>query len=127
MLSYFVNISHRKFDGDVTIFEASGIGEETLQIILSNYSGINYDIKICKELPTLNENSIESLDLSIRSFNCLHRANIITILQLIEAYNTGKLLAVRNLGKASYNDVVKKLRILNLIKEDQNNAGNQTN
>lgn len=127
MLSYFVNISHRKLDGDVTIFEASGIGEETLQIILSNYSGINYDIKICKELPTLNENSIESLDLSIRSFKCLHRANIITILQLIEAYNTGKLLAVRNLGKASYNDVVKKLRILNLIKEDQNNAGNQTN
>lgn len=126
MSSYIIKISHRKFDGDVPIFEASGIGEEALEIILSNYYGINYDIKICKEVLALDDNSIGLLNLNVYTFNCLHRANILTITQLIEAYNTGKLLNVRNLGKASYNNIVKKLLILNLIKEDPNNAGNQT-
>lgn len=126
MKSYFVKISYRGYDGDVNVFEASGIGEEALEIILSNYYGVNYDIKICKEVPLLDDNSIKLLDLNVYTFNCLHRANILTITQLIEAYNTGKLLNVRNLGKASYNTIVKKLLILNLIKEDPYNAGNQT-
>lgn len=109
MISYFVKIAHRKYDGSETIFEASGISEEALEIILSNYFGINYDIKICKEAPSLDENSIESLDLSIRSFNCLKRAYIITIPQLVEACNTGKLLTVRNLGRRSCEEITKKL------------------
>lgn len=50
MKSYFVKILYRRYDGDVNIFEASGIGEEALEIILSNYSGMNYDIKICAEV-----------------------------------------------------------------------------
>jgi DNA-directed RNA polymerase alpha subunit len=122
-MSYFVKILFKKYDEDVPVFEASGIGEEALEIILSNYYGVNYDIKICKEIPSLDESSIKSLDLSTRPSECLRRADITTIPQLIEAYNTGKLLVVRNLGRKSYDEIVKKLLILNLIKED-NNAGN---
>ena len=125
-MSYFVKILFKKYDEDVPVFEASGIGEEALEIILSNYYGVNYDIKICKEIPSLDESSIKSLDLSTRPSECLRRADITTIPQLIEAYNTGKLLTVRNLGRKSYDEIVKKLLILNLIKED-NNAGNKTN
>ena len=122
MSSYIVKITFRKYDGEEPIFEASGISEEALEIILSNYYGVNYDIKICKEIPTLDESSIKSLDLSTRPSECLRRANITTIPQLIEAYNTGKLLSVRNLGKHSLDEIVNKLLSLNLIKEENNGS-----
>lgn len=49
-MRYFVKIYFRRYDGDSLIFEASGIGEEALEIILSNYYGVNYNITICREV-----------------------------------------------------------------------------
>lgn len=52
--------------------------------------------------------AIELLDLSVRSFNCLHRAGVNTVGEII-ALGPEKLMRVRNLGKKSYEEIVEKL------------------
>ena len=59
------------------------------------------------------EKSIEELELSVRSFNCLKRAGISTVEDL--ASKTGSdMMKVRNLGKKSLDEVVAKLHALGL-------------
>ena len=52
--------------------------------------------------------TIEDLDLSVRSFNCLKRANINTVRDLV-AMTEEELIKVRNLGRKSLEEVKKKL------------------
>ena len=66
--------------------------------------------------------TIDELDLSVRSFNCLKRANINTVADLIS--KTGEdMMKVRNMGKKSLDEVQKKLEMmgLSLASEDANN------
>ena len=65
--------------------------------------------------------TIDELDLSVRSFNCLKRANINTVADLIS--KTGEdMMKVRNMGKKSLDEVQKKLEMmgLSLASEDAN-------
>ena len=65
--------------------------------------------------------TIDELDLSVRSFNCLKRANINTVADLIS--KTGEdMMKVRNMGKKSLDEVQKKLEMmgLSLASEDSN-------
>ena len=59
------------------------------------------------------ETSIEELELSVRSFNCLKRAGIATVEDLISK-SESELMKVRNLGKKSLDEVTAKLRDLGL-------------
>lgn len=59
------------------------------------------------------EMPIEELDLSVRSFNCLKRANIHNIQDLVNK-SEDEMMKVRNLGKKSYDEVVFKLQNLGL-------------
>ncbi|MGI6152058.1 MAG: DNA-directed RNA polymerase subunit alpha [Christensenellales bacterium] len=59
------------------------------------------------------EMSIEELDLSVRSFNCLKRANINTVEELIQK-SEEDMMKVRNLGKKSLEEVTQKLAALGL-------------
>lgn len=59
------------------------------------------------------EMSIEDLDLSVRSYNCLKRANIHTVEDLIRRTEED-MLKVRNLGRKSLEEVQKKLEDLGL-------------
>ncbi len=59
------------------------------------------------------EMPIEELDLSVRSFNCLKRAGINTVGQLIEKTDE-EMIKVRNLGKKSLEEVKQKLANLGL-------------
>lgn len=59
------------------------------------------------------EMSVEDLDLSVRSYNCLKRANIHTVDDLTRR-TEDDMLKVRNLGKKSLEEVVKKLEDLGL-------------
>lgn len=52
--------------------------------------------------------TIEELDLSVRSFNCLKRAGINTVEDLINK-SEEDMMKVRNLGKKSLDEVVAKL------------------
>ena len=59
------------------------------------------------------EMSIEELELSVRSYNCLKRANISTVEDLISK-SESEMMKVRNLGKKSLDEVVAKLHALGL-------------
>jgi len=59
------------------------------------------------------EMSVEDLDLSVRSYNCLKRANIHTVEDLTKR-SEDDMLKVRNLGRKSLEEVVKKLEDLGL-------------
>lgn len=59
------------------------------------------------------EMSIEELDLSVRSYNCLKRANIITVQELTQK-TEDDMMKVRNLGKKSLKEVREKLKALGL-------------
>ena len=66
--------------------------------------------------------TIDELDLSVRSFNCLKRANINTVEDLIN--KTGEdMMKVRNMGKKSLDEVQKKLEMmgLSLASDDSSN------
>ena len=65
------------------------------------------------------EMTIEELDLSVRSFNCLKRANIDTVEDLIER-TEDDMMKVRNLGRKSLEEVIQKLESLGLsLKKDE--------
>ncbi|MBR0485604.1 MAG: DNA-directed RNA polymerase subunit alpha [Oscillospiraceae bacterium] len=57
------------------------------------------------------EMTIEELDLSVRSFNCLKRAGINTVDDLINK-SEEEMMKVRNLGKKSFDEVKEKLQSL---------------
>ena len=59
------------------------------------------------------EMSIEDLELSVRSFNCLKRAGISTVEDLSKKTES-EMLKVRNLGKKSFDEVTNKLHSLGL-------------
>ena len=67
------------------------------------------------------ELTIEELDLSVRSFNCLKRANINTVEDLISK-TEDDMMRVRNLGRKSLEEVIDKLAMmgLSLASEDNN-------
>ncbi len=66
------------------------------------------------------EKPIEDMDLSVRSFNCLKRAGIVTIQDLTRKTEED-MLKVRNLGRKSLDEVIEKLREygLSLSKNDE--------
>ena len=59
------------------------------------------------------EMTIEELDLSVRSFNCLKRANINTVEDLISK-TEDDMMKVRNLGRKSLEEVMNKLAMMGL-------------
>ncbi len=66
------------------------------------------------------EMTIEELDLSVRSFNCLKRANINTVQDLISKTEE-EMIKVRNLGHKSLEEVIHKLEMMGLsLAKDEN-------
>lgn len=59
------------------------------------------------------EMTVEELDLSVRSFNCLKRANIHKVADLISK-SEDEMMRVRNLGRKSLDEVIAKLNSLGL-------------
>ena len=67
--------------------------------------------------------TIDELDLSVRSFNCLKRANINTVEDLIS--KTGEdMMKVRNMGKKSLDEVQKKLEMMGLSLASEESGNN---
>ena len=65
------------------------------------------------EPDTILKMTIEELDLSVRSFNCLKRANINTVEDLVSK-TQDEMIKVRNLGRKSLEEVIQKLAMLGL-------------
>lgn len=69
-----------------------------------------------KRVHTALSMAIEELELSVRSFNCLKRAEIDTVEQLIEM-KYEEVAAIQNLGKKSFEEIINKLAMLGLYLE----------
>ena len=70
--------------------------------------------------PSVLNMTIEELDLSVRSFNCLKRANINTVEDLISK-TEDEMIKVRNLGRKSLEEVIHKLSALGLALASEDN------
>ena len=75
---------------------------------------IAYENDLIAEKRKSLEIPIEELDLSVRSYNCLRRANIRTIKELINKTQLDLLGKVRNMGRKSLKEIVIKLDSLGL-------------
>lgn len=64
------------------------------------------------------EMTIEELDLSVRSFNCLKRAGINTVEDLVSK-TEDEMMKVRNLGRKSLEEVIEKLHSLGFKLQDE--------
>ena len=70
-----------------------------------------------QEKTTVLSMTIEELDFSVRSFNCLKRAGINTVEDLINR-TEDDMMKVRNLGRKSLEEVINKLASLDLVLRD---------
>lgn len=102
---------------DEAVSQAASIISKHLQLFI-NLSDTNNDIEIMPEIPEESQTSvgdyaIEELELSVRSYNCLKRANISTVNELIQK-TPDEMMKVRNLGRKSLDEVLEKLKELGL-------------
>jgi DNA-directed RNA polymerase alpha subunit len=52
---------------------------------------------------------IESLELSVRSYNCLKRAGVANVRELVDIIHSGEFMRIRNLGKKSRIEIQEKI------------------
>lgn len=108
---------------DAVSFAAKILNEHlNLFVDLSEEAG-NVEVMVVKDTDSNKqtlEMTVEELDLSVRSFNCLKRANIHKVGDLIEK-TEDDMMKVRNLGKKSLDEVIAKLSQfgLSLRQEDE--------
>jgi DNA-directed RNA polymerase subunit alpha len=108
-------------NGAITPDDAVSLGAKILSEHLNLFVDLtdnarNVDIMVEKEedkKEKVLEMSIEELDLSVRSYNCLKRAGINTVEDLI-GKTEEDMMKVRNLGRKSLEEVLNKLTELNL-------------
>lgn len=92
--------------------------------LFTNLTEIAIATDVMKEVDTTSddrilERTIEELDLSVRSYNCLKRAGINTVYDLTEK-SEAEMMKVRNLGRKSLEEVKVKLADLGLgLKNDK--------
>ena len=106
-------------NGTINAMEAVSLGAKILNEHLNLFgdlSGEAYDtevmvVKSDNGKEKVLEMTIEELDLSVRSFNCLKRAQINTLEDLINRTEED-MMKVRNLGRKSLDEVVAKLNSL---------------
>jgi len=108
-------------DASIRPEEAVSIGAKILSEHLNLFVGLtdearDAEIMVEKEedkKEKVLEMTIEELDLSVRSYNCLKRAGINTVQELITKTEED-MMKVRNLGRKSLEEVQEKLEELNL-------------
>jgi len=108
-------------DGSIAPDEGVSIGakimEEHLQLFIDLAEGTHsFEIMADKEEDVkdkVREMSIEEMELSVRSFNCLKRAGINTV-QELTFKSEADMMKIRNLGKKSLDEVKNKLEEMGL-------------
>ena len=115
-------------NGTISATEAVSLGAKFLNehlALFGDLSGEAYETEIMVDKgddakEKVLEMTIEELDLSVRSFNCLKRAGINTVEDLTNK-TEDDMMKVRNLGKKSLDEVINKLHSfgLELRSEDE--------
>ncbi|MDO5037264.1 MAG: DNA-directed RNA polymerase subunit alpha [Tissierellia bacterium] len=114
-------------DGSMPADEATSLAAkiltEHLDLFIQMADHVN-DVNVMVEKPEdtqekVLEMTVEELDLSVRSFNCLKRANINTVEELVRK-SEADMMKVRNLGKKSLEEITAKLDDLGLsLREEE--------
>ncbi len=108
-------------DGTLTAREAVSLGAKILCDQFALFTDLSDTVRNHSTVVEKPENgkdkilelTIEELDLSVRSFNCLKRANINTVEDLISK-TEDEMMKVRNLGRKSLEEVINKLDMMGL-------------
>ena len=108
-------------DGSLKPYEALSLAAKVLTGHLELFIDLSETAKNTQVMVEKEENkkervlemSIEDLELSVRSFNCLKRAGISTVEDLTNK-SESDMMKVRNLGKKSLDEVTNKLHALGL-------------
>jgi len=108
-------------NGSIPADEAVSLASKILSEYLSQFIGLtehvgDVEIMVVKQdgkKEKILEITIEELDLSVRSYNCLKRAGINTVEELIKR-DEEEMMKVRNLGRKSLEEVQQKLAALGL-------------
>ena len=108
-------------DGSLAPYEALSLAAKVMTGHLELFIDLSETAKNTQVMIEKEENkkekvlemSIEDLELSVRSFNCLKRANIATV-EDIAKMTESEMMKVRNLGKKSLDEVTYKLHSLGL-------------
>ena len=108
-------------DGTISAKEAISLGAKILNEHLNLFVDLSDDAKkteiMVEREETIKEKvlemTIEELDMSVRSFNCLKRAGIDTVEDLTNRTEED-MIRVRNLGKKSLDEVIQKLHSIGL-------------
>ncbi|MBE5761179.1 MAG: DNA-directed RNA polymerase subunit alpha [Clostridiales bacterium] len=101
---------------DEAVSSAAKLLSEQLALFVyltDNVIPIDFNEPEDKKMEKVQVMTIEELDLSVRAYNCLKRANINTVYELIQR-NEDDMMKVRNLGKKSLEEVEQKLAALGL-------------
>lgn len=109
------------FSGKDIVSLAAKIMEEHIKMFVSLSELGNIGILVPPEedkKTKILEMTIEEMDLSVRSYNCLKRANIHTVEDLTKK-TEDDMLKVRNLGKKSLDEVILKLESYGLKLKDK--------
>tara|TARA_B100001123_G_scaffold383262_1_gene455015 strand:- start:261 stop:1253 length:993 start_codon:yes stop_codon:yes gene_type:complete len=100
-------------DGTITARDAVSLGAKLVRDHLNIFINIDDPIEVVEEVvpeePTevVNEHlgkSVEELELSVRSYNCLKNANITTIRELVQK-SEPEMLRTKNFGRKSLNEI----------------------
>jgi DNA-directed RNA polymerase subunit alpha len=108
-------------NGCVSPAEAVGLAAKLLKDHLTIFVNFEEEISVDEvlvegERETLNENlhrSVDELELSVRSYNCLKNANIQTIAELVQK-TEGEMLKTKNFGRKSLNEIKEILTTMGL-------------
>lgn len=103
-------------NGSVKPEDAVALSSRILIAYFENFTKLNAkvdDVNLLKDPEKVKEEaqenySVEDLDLSVRSYNCLKRAGIANVLELTQK-TEAEMMKVRNLGKKSIKEVKDKL------------------
>lgn len=103
-------------NGSIKPEDAVALSSKILMSYLEKFIDLNKeveDIDLLKDAKKVKEEtienfSVEDLDLSVRSYNCLKRAGIANVLELTQK-TEAEMMKVRNLGKKSLKEVKDKL------------------
>ena len=120
-------------DSTISARDAVSLGAKILADHLTLFTDLSETVAqkstvVEKDVPNKNkvlELTIEELDLSVRSFNCLKRANINNVEDLISK-SGDDMMKVRNMGRKSLEEVQNKLAMmgLSLASDDSTNNNN---
>ena len=118
-------------DGTITSKDAVSLGAKILSDHLTVFTNLSDAVSTSSTVVEKTADrpdaklamTIDELDLSVRSFNCLKRANINTVADLIG--KTGEdMMKVRNMGKKSLDEVQNKLAMMGLSLATEESGNN---